>query len=200
MTGKKRDQALQEQAELLAATIKNVFRERGNIEFSREPVFEKKKIVEFNERMKADGEERFTASSFVSYINYYRDVKGMKRKNTLGAVVIYVEQEYADFLLQKLKYSPSKKDKDKDYDAIDEKVEGGVGAICNVIAGAYKSTLVSGGYKDLEMSHFTTYRNKAFYGVDFCYEEFDAYEIHFYIDNKKRLVVTLTMGAIPKAQ
>ena len=48
------------------------------------------------------------------------------------------------------------------------------------------------------MSHFMNYRNNAFLGVDFCYQEYNVVEIECEIAGEKRLVIEMTMGIVPK--
>jgi len=191
MGNQAREQELEQQAKLLNETIKKLFKERGEIEFAKEPTLAKKNIIEYNGRMRADGMEKFNNPTYVSFVNFYIDTKSMEKHSALGALVIYVEQSYVVPLVKKLKYPPID---DEDENAMKD----GCGALCNIIAGAYKSALVTGGFAELEMSHFSNYRNTAANGIEFCFKEWDKYEISYYLDNEKRLVVELTMGVVPK--
>lgn len=191
MGNKIREQELEQQTKILNETIKKLFKERGEIEFAKEPVLVKRTIIEYHGRMRADGMEKFNHPTYVAFVNYYVDAKSMEKHNALGALVVYVEQGYIVPLMKKLKYPPID---DEDENAMKD----GCGALCNIIAGAYKSAMVTGGYAELEMSHFSTYRNTAANGVEFCFKEWDKYEISYYLDGEKRLVVELTMGAVPQ--
>jgi len=140
--------------------------------------------------MRADGMEKFNDPTFVSTVNYYASVKDMEKHSAVGALVVYVEQSYIVTLLKILKYPPVD---DEDENAMKDSC----GTLCNIFAGHFKSKISSMGFIELEMSPFFNYRNTASAGVEFCFKEYDKYEASFYFDNKKRLVVEMTMGAIP---
>ncbi len=188
-----KEQELLSYVNLLVNTVKKLFRDRGEVEFSKDPILTKRNIVEYNGRMRADGMEKFNNPTFVAAINFYVDAAAMAKHSALGALVVYVEQDYVATMLKRLKYPPID---DEDNKAMCD----ACGALCNIIAGAFKSALVAGGYKELEMSHFSSYRNTAPNGVEFCFKEYDKYEICFHIDNAKRLVLELTMAPVPKGR
>lgn len=174
----------------LTQAIADLFKEKGEIKFSKDPAMERKNIIEYNGRMRADGMEKFNDPTFVSTVNFYVSAKDMERHNAIGALVVYVEQAYIVTLLRLLKYPPVD---DENIEAMKDSC----GTLCNIIAGRFKSTISSSGFIELEMSPFSNYRNTASAGVEFCFKEYDKYELTFYIDNKKRMVVEMTMGAIP---
>ena len=193
MSPNPREQELLSQSQLLADTVSKLFRERGEIEFSKAPLLTKRPIVEYNGRMRADGMEKFNNPTFVAFINFYLDAAAMGKHNALGAIIVYVEQDYVPIIFRKLRY-PAVDDENN------KAMCDACGALCNIIAGAFKSALVNKGYKELEMSHFLSYRNTAANGAEFNYKEYDKYEICFEMDNIKRLVLELTMAPIPKGR
>jgi len=179
-------------AELLVKGITALFRERGELEFSSPPKQEKKTIIEYEGKMRADGMEKFNNEpTYVSAVNYYTNEADMQKGKALGALVIYVEQAYLPKLMKLLQYPPVD---DENEDAMLDSC----GTLSNIIAGRFKSEMSSAGYIELEMSHFQTYRNSAFAGVAFCRNEFDMYEVTFDIAGKKRLVMEISMGVVPK--
>ena len=177
----------------LAGVVTRMFRKTGRTELSTEPVIEKKPIIEFMRRMRVFGMEKFDSPTYISSINYYATLKDMQEHRALGVVIIYVEQDFVGKLLHLLQY-PNIDDDDEDA------IKDACGTLCNVIAGQFKSEIVNLGYIDVQMSHFTNYLNTAFNGVEFCSDIKEKYEISFNIQEKKRLVVEMTMGAIPKAK
>lgn len=186
-----REEELKKLAAALAQAVTDVFKEKGDIGFSKEPVIVKKNILEYNGRMRADGMEKFNTPTFVSFVNYYAHVKDMEKHNALGALIVYVEQKQVPGLLKMLKYPPID---DEDENAMKD----GCGTLSNIIAGKFNLQISAMGHAGLEMSPFSNYRNNAANGVPFCFKEYDKYEISFYIENQKRLVVEMTMGAIPR--
>ena len=187
----KQNPELEKFADILIKSTVGLFAERGEIEFSKKEKT-KRKIIEYNGRMRADGMERFkNEPTYVSVVNYFANATDMARQKALGAVVVYVQQEYLVPLMKLLKYPP-----------IDDESESALldscGTLANIIAGRYKSDIVSAGYIELEMSHFSNYRNTSFDGVAFCFNEFSLYEISFEIEHRKRIVLDMSMGVVPR--
>lgn len=193
MSPNAKEQELLSHTQLLAETVKKLFLERGELEFSKEPVLTKRNIVEYKGRMRADGMEKFNSPTFVAFINFYLDAANMQKHNALGAVIVYVEQDFIAPVMKKLKYPPIN---DEDNKAMCD----ACGTLCNIICGAFKSALVAQSFKELEMSHFSSYRNTAGNGVEFNFKEYDLYELRFELDNVKRLVLELTMATVPKGR
>jgi len=179
-------------ADLLEKSVKELFLERGEIEFTAPVKKEKKKIIDYQERMRADGMEKFNNEpTYVSAVNFYKNEADLEDLVTLGVMVVYVEQAYLPELMKKLKYPPVD---DESEDAMLDSC----GTLGNIIAGRFKSEISKAGYIELEMSHFTTYRNNAFNGVAFCESEYHLFEVSCFIDGKKRLVMEMSMGTVPK--
>lgn len=182
---------LERLAKILATCVEKMFIERAEIHFSQAPEMQKRCIVEYGGLMRSDGMEKYNEPTFISYINYYLNAKEMEKKKALGAIVVYIEQSYVATLLKMLKYPLAD---DEDLDALADCC----GTLCNIIAGAFKTGISSEGYLELEMSHFTSYRNRAVVGVPFCFAEREKMELSFFIQNQKRLVIDMTMGVLPK--
>jgi len=190
--GRKQNPDLEKFAELMVRGVTDLFQERGNIAFSSRPVLEKQEIIEYEGRMRVDGMDKFdNEPTYVSAINYYINSKAMEKHDAVGAVVVYVKQEYLAGIMKKLQYPPFDDDSD-------DELRDSCGTLCNIIAGRVKSEFVKAGYIELEMSHFINFRNSAFDGVEFCSSEYDKYEAMFELDGKKKLVVELSLGIIPK--
>lgn len=182
---------LKQVAEILAQVVKAIFAEKGEIKFSKDPVLERKNIIEYQGKMRADGLEKFKGvATYLSAVNFYLTPQDMEKHKAIGALVVYVEQSYIPNVMKILKYPP--------IDDEDEKaMRDSCGTLCNIIAGRFKSELVAKGFKGLEMSAFSNFRNSSF-NIEFCYKEYDKYEISYYILDNKRLVTEVTMGILPK--
>lgn len=189
--GSKTNPRLEDFAKALQSSVEQLFRERNDIHFSQDAKLEKKLIIEYGGKMRAEGMEKFNDPTFISAINYYLNKTDMEKNKAAGAIVTYIEQTYVTTLLKLLKYPLAD---DEDLDALADCC----GTLCNIIAGAFKTEISRMGYIELEMSHFKSYRNKIISGVDFCYNERELYEISFFIKDQKRLVIEVTMGILPK--
>ena len=184
---------LEKLAQTLNQCVTDLIKERSDLKFTKDPEVKRKNIIEYQGRMRVDGMEKFGEPTFISTVNYYASAADMQQGKTLGALVVYVEQGYIVQLLKKMKY-PLANDEDEN------EMKDCCGTLCNIIAGRFKSAVSAMGYVELEMSHFSNYKNSAFNGVDFNYNEWDKYEISFFLEGEKRLVVEMTMGIIPKAK
>ena len=184
-----------QQLEILAGALKNgiihMLKERADALLPVRATMEKKQIIEFMKKMRVDSIDKFPSATFVSTVNYYANEHDMAKKKTLGALVIYVEEEYVPELLRLLKYPVV------NYESEDA-LKDACGTLANILAGRFKNEMLTLGLSDLEMTHFTNYRNNALVGVDFYPKQLNKYEINIYIRDNKRLVVELTMGPVVK--
>lgn len=182
---------LEKFGQILTKSVEAMFIERNSIHFSKDPELQKKLIIEYGGLMRADGMEKYNEPTFISYINYYLNAKDMEKNKAIGAIVVYIEQSYVTGLLKLLRYPLAD---DEDLDALADCC----GTLCNIIAGAFKTEISKEGYLELEMSHFTSYRNRAVVGVPFHFNEREKMELSFFLQNKKRLMIDMTMGIVPK--
>ncbi len=178
--------------ELLRDGTAALFNERGGIAFSKAPTMEKKDIIEYEGRMRADGMDKFNNEpAYVSCVNFYASTQDMQKKKTLGAMILYVQQTYLAKLMRMLQYPP--------FDDDDEKAMlDSCGTLCNIVAGRFKSEVSKAGYIELEMSPFSNYRNSALDGVDFCKSEYEKCEVKFALENATRLILEVSMGIVPR--
>ena len=182
---------LEKFADILIKGINALFMERGEISFSKSAEKQLNPIIEYQGKIQADGMEKFkNEATYVSAVNYYLNAADMAKNKAVGALVVYVEQAYMPKIMKLLKYPP-----------VDDENENALldscGTLCNILAGRFKSEIVSAGYIELEMSHFSTFRNSAVPGVNFCFDEFDLYTINFSLEGQKRMVIDMTMGVVP---
>ena len=190
---RKQNSELERFADLLIKGTRELFAERGEgLSFTEEPKKERRQIMEWNGKMRADGMDKFdNESTYVSAVNFYANQADMSKNKTLGALVVYIQQEYLPKLMRTLKYPPI--DDESEQAMLDS-----CGTLCNIIGGRFKSEISKNGYIELEWSHFYNYRNSAFDGVHFCFAEYTLYEVAFKIENAKRMVIEMTMGVVPK--
>jgi hypothetical protein len=188
----KQNPELEKFADLLEKGTVALFMERNSELKFKTPVKNLKTIIEYGGKMRIDGMEKFgNEPTYVSAINYYANKVDMEKKKTLGAVIVYVSQEFMAKMMKIVQYPPVD-------DENETALEDSCGTLCNIIAGRFKSEISKEGYIELEMSHFVTARNNLVSGVNFCFSEFTKYEIVFDIDGAKRLVLEVTMGVVPR--
>lgn len=181
------------QSMMLAEVIKRILDRKASIYLSRVADFNLKPIIDFKNRMRVSGIEKFDGVTYVSVVYFFLNEDDMKENRPIGTLIIYMENDYIEELLRKL-----------DYPKIDEdnqdEVEDACGTICNLIAGNFKAGLTQLGYQELLMSHFMSYRTEVINGVYYDRNQKQKYEITFEIRNQKRIVAELVMGKIPKVR
>ena len=178
-------------ASALTAAVKKVFFEKSEKKFSAEPLIERKAIVQFVQRMRVDGMEKFNATTLISAVQFYKNSETLQKDNPAGVIIVYIERTFVPEMLRLFKYPYI------DYDDNDEVLDG-IGAIVNLISGYFKAELARLGYIDLEMSPFKSAVNNVLDGVSYCKSQYEKYEINFEIEGKKRMVVELVMDPLPK--
>lgn len=179
------------QAVLLSKVIERLLKRKAGIRWPIKKDFELKPVSEFMKRMRVSSFDKFDTATYVSWVNLYASEEGLENGNTLGVIILYVEEEYVVDLMQKLEYPID------DYDD-EELMEDASGTLCNLIAGNFKNGLTQIGYKELAMSHFSSYRNEVLNGVEYYRKQPNIYEITFTIGNEKRIVAELSLGPVPK--
>ncbi len=176
---------------LLSAAVRNMIQLKGGYDFTGEPVFVEKKIVQFHRRMRVDGLEKFGARTVFSAVKFYTSVETMERDEALGVLVVFVEADYLSRLLWSLDYP--RIDEDDDAAILD-----GCGTLANLIAGYFVKEIYDAGYIHLQMSHFESYINTAVNGISFCPGQDRKYEARFLLQGDRRVTAELTMGPVPR--
>ena len=179
------------QAMLLAEVVRRILKKRGEIDLSGKPILELKPVTEFMKRMRVTALGKFEGTTYISTVNFYQNTEEMESNKALGVIILYIHEEYIVKLLQRLNYPVTDEENE-------ESLADGCGSFCNLIAGNFKSGLTQLGYIELEMSHFSSFRNELVNGVGFCPFQLQKYEISFDIGGKKRIMVDLSMGPIPR--
>ena len=169
-----------------------LFKERGDLNFSGPVEKARRKIVEYEGCLRADGMEKFNNNpTYVSAVNFYVNEAELKKDKALGALIVYVQQDYIVRLMKLLQYPPV--DDENEQAMLDS-----CGTLCNIIGGKFKSEISAAGYIELAWSHFITYRNSSVRGVGFCFSELEVSQLVFKIEGQKRLVMEMTMGIVPR--
>ena len=180
------------QALMMAKVVERTLWLEGKIKLSEKPELEVVNIVEFMRRMRVWSLDKFPEeTTYVSTINFYIDENDMEKHRAIGALIIYIGEDYIFRLFRKLGYP--KFDEDDE-----EALEDACGTFANIIGAKFKTGLTQLGYIDLAMSHCSNYRNEIINGVEYDIRQDKKYEISFEIDGEKRIVAELTLGKTPK--
>ena len=180
------------QALMMAEVVKRVLLKRAEIRLYQKPAIQKKEIVEFRQRMRVSGVTKFQDKTYIATVNFYKNAKDLMSQFPVGALVLYVPETYVDILMKKLQYPVFDLDDE-------EQLKDACGTFCNLIAGNFNTGLISLGYSQLEMSHFSTYENDILNGVEIPADQKYFYEISFTIDGEVKIVIDYIMGPIPRS-
>ena len=178
------------QALLLAEVVKRILLSKGNIQLTSKPSLEKKPVTEFVKRMRASGLSKFEERTYIGTVNFYRNAADQNLNKAVGVIVVYIPESQIVYLLNDIGYPV---DNEEDTMALED----ACGSFCNVVAGNFKSGLAQLGYKELEMSHFSSYQNDVVDGVDYAVEQPNIYEITFERRGVVKLKADINMGQLP---
>ncbi len=155
------------------------------------PETKEKDIVEYENRIRINGLEKFQAPSYISAINYYLNEADAKRAGKAkGALILYVDVENSGKIYKALGL-PFPDDED------DASMMNCNGAFCKIIGDAFKNELVNMGYVDLFMSAPDNYRSSIVDGVEFSLDQKKMLEFSFFYLKRKSIVVELSLAGLP---
>lgn len=158
---------------------------------TEQPQVVEKEVIEYENRLRVTGMEKFNAPSFISVINFYLSQADMDRhKGAKGAMIFYVDSENSGKLFKALGF-PTNDDED------DISMMNSCGEVCNVVGKGFKDELVKAGYVDLFMSPAHNYKNSILEGVEFSTDQTTMHEFCFFYWKRKSIVVELTLAAVP---
>lgn len=174
-------------ATTLIEVVQDTFRKMGNVEFSKDPRFIKRDIIEYESRMRVFGLEKFNGPCYVSSISYYSSQKHQEAHDACGTMNLFMEEGAAGKILKTLGYTG--------FDDEDETmVLDNCGEFCNVLAGNFKNGLTNLGYKDLYLSAPIKEKNNLSKGAEFPFSQYIYYETEFYLWKQKAVVVDIVMA------
>lgn len=180
-----KESALKNMATKLAGIVEKTFKSATPpINLAENPLVVERYIIEYEGRMRVSGMEIFNGPTFISAINFYRSSKEQEENKACGAIVIYFEAENTEPFLRALGH------KNIDEDDV-QTVLNACGAVCKTIAERFKSEM---GFSDLILSAPKSFHNYVPSGIDFSYDQYQKFEISFFIKAQKILAVDLTMS------
>ncbi len=176
---------------ILVSSVKKMLIQKGDIHLSKDPDVCEKEIVQFAHRMRIDGLEKFNGRTLIAVLNFYIDKEHMGHEKAIGALIVYIPEDFIARLMWLLDYG--RIDEDDEEETLDA-----CGTVTNLIAGYFVKELSGHGYSHLEMGHFTTFVNSPLNGVEFHSEEGFKHEMAVFIRDEKRMVLELTMGHLKR--
>ena len=177
------------QAILLAEVVKRILVRKAEIRLSAKPTLTLKPLVEFRKRMRISSIEKFPVKTYVSVINFYQNREDEKQSKVLGALIIYIPENFIIRLFEALNYPELDEDDEVGLDDA-------CGTFCNLVAGNFKSGLTQLGFDEPLMSHFSSFHDEAPKGVTYPRLQQQYYEIGFEVMDQKCIVADLVMGSV----
>ena len=174
---------------IMVNSVQNTLTSMCNVEFSQEPEFEERDIIEYNSKMRTFGLEKFNGPCYLASINFYENKKRFDAKDASGVVVTYIEEETASDFLKSLGAGMDEDDPELILDT--------TGEICNVISGEIKTEMVNqlGYATPAIISAPIKAKNDIDNGVDFAFNEQTYCEASFYIKKNKAVVLVFSVSA-----
>ena len=189
--GPKINPDLEAMAKILNDVITKKFKAQERLVLSQEPTLVKNDIVEYDKKLKVSALDKFNNPGYVAAGNYYLSEKDLAAKKTCGAVVLYILEADIGTFLKAFEYTNF--DDENPEEIIPKCYEFG-----KVIGKEFQQALSANGYVNLCMSEPLGNRNSLPLGVDFSYDQYDKYEISYFVGKIKILVAELTMTIVPK--
>ena len=176
-------------ARSLEKVIKKLFFDRREIRFHATSI-KREVIVEFMQRMRVFGMEKFDKAACVSMVNFYVNERDKAKQNAFGTLLIYVPEELVLLVLGFLKIPIDIKIESEE-DIL--KLSSRVG---EAIVAEFKKELPALGYKNLFISEIVNFRNSTTHGVPFYRTIRAKDDVSFILDPEegKILAVDITMG------
>ena len=155
------------------------------------PETKTQEIVEYDNRMRISGMEKFSAPSYISAVNYYLNQGELEKHHAKGVLIVYVDTENASKLYKGLGFQFP--DDEDDNSMLEANAK-----FCQMIAEKFNSELASAGYGSLVMSAPSNYKNNAIEGVEFSPDQKQKQEYSFFYWKRKTIVVEVSMADIPR--
>ena len=179
------------QAVCLTGVILRTFEHKGKLDVTSKPLPKIRPIVTANRRMSIMSLNKFSGTTYIGIINFYKNKTDSKSGNAIGALIVYMGERFIVDLFAQMGYPGLDENNEQE-------LEDAVGTFCNIIAGKFKLALKQLDFIELEMAHFSTYQNQVREGVLYDPKESRKYEMTFEIDKQKAMIVELTLGAVPR--
>lgn len=158
----------------------------GDFTFTHPTEVKIKDIIEYESRLRVSPLEKFNATCYISVLNFYASSQDLAKKKTLGALIVYMEEESIGKILKKFTNR-----------RFDEDDEGQVMEQCNELMHKFSASLASSlsalGHTNIVFSEPKHFRNAVADGIEFNYDERKLYEASFFIWKKKVAVCELTV-------
>ena len=180
-------------AEMLRDILSRIIQKNAKIQFSKDPVIEKRDIVEYNKKMRVSALEKFNAPGYLSAINYYLTPKDKETKNATGAFIFYIVEGNLKKSFEAAGMAVAGFD-DDDLEQVTAKCN----QLCQTISDEFCSELKSKGYKELIASTPVSARNTIPEGVGFSFNQYQKCEVSFHVKNIKSFTLEVTLPLLKK--
>jgi len=186
MAAKQNDADLEVIATTLIRVMKETFKSMCQLEFSQDPAFVERNLIEYESRMQVDGLQKFNAPCYSSSVSFYKSQQDQKNQLACGAMNLYLLEDVAVKILKTLGYTDFNEEDDT-------MILDNCGEFCNIIAGNYKTALAGAGFADLYLSDPVKEKNMISAGVEFPYNQYTYYETDFFLWKEKAVIVDVVM-------
>ncbi len=150
-----------------------------------------KETLEYEDRMRVNGMDKFDAPSFISAVSLYANAADMQRDKAKGAVALYMNAEFADKIYKSIGYTIP-------YDEDDETMLKLGAEFCQAIVKGVMARITSAGYAELTVSQPAVAKNSIQHGVAFSPDQHEHQEVSFFYFKNKAIVVEISLVELPR--
>lgn len=161
---------------------------KTSLSLTQDTVVVERDIIEYASRMRIFGMEKFNGACALSCVNFSVSEEALKSGNTIGGLIVFIEEEEIGRTLKSMGYTDF-------HDDIDEEVFKKMGELCKKISDSFKEAVKAQGYPDFFISAPAGYKNDIPEGILFPYSEYKYHEITFYMWKKKVIVLNVILAA-----
>ncbi len=150
-----------------------------------------KDILEYEGRMRVSGMDKFNSPSFIAVSNLYLNDADKQRNKPKGAIVVFMNTEFADKIFKALGLAVP-------YDEDDDSMMKLCGEFTATVVNALTDRLAGAGYVSLLSQAPLVYKNNVSEGVAFSVDQQEKQEITFTYFKNKAIIIEVSLAPIPK--
>jgi len=183
---------MEELSGILKTVIRRTLELRGRYPFDKDPLMERKDIIEYNHRMLASSIEKFNAPAYTAAVQFYLNEKDQEARNACGVIIMGLKEAEGDILITSMGLELPEED---DRDLINTQF----GQVCGIIGLKFQKALLEAGFPALRVSKPITHRNNIPQGVEFSYDQYEKMDFTYHRKEVKIFAVELSLTPLSKA-
>ncbi len=171
----------------LRRSVENTLSKMCNFHLTEKPRIERRAVIRWQNQMRILKPPEY---HFVAVIGFRHSNVNIEKYEVHGITIMYLTENTVEMLLKALQITVDMNDPD---DVLD-----GCGEFLNIIAGSFKSELVSAGYEELDMSVPAAYMGQV--AELYNYRKSEVFRIIFPFESQPFIEIELGLDSIKKVK